>query len=643
MTLRLNPVLIFLIGLLAGITKESIAQICNGSLGDPVVQIDFGRGNDPFGPSLENKTNYKYARTEAPYDGEYSIVKRLGSPNAGGAWFYTQNHTPNDPNGYFMLINASFDPGIFYETDVPTDLCPNTTYEFACWVTNLLKFPGIRPNLTFQVLTMDGLVLHTLSTGDIPETNTPTWTQYGSLFSTPAGVTRVKIKIINNAPGGTGNDLAIDDITFRPCGTKITTTIDNVPNQITKTVCEKENDTFSITSNVEGTNTLQYLWQTRNGANWTDLSNETNSQIQINTSSLSPGIHEYRVMVAEPNNFNSVACRTASSPITVIVKANPEIFLPTNYQICVGQNLQLDLTGTNGTYEWTGPNNFSSTLKAPIINTLTSNHSGIYRVIVNANGCTSSTQTEVNVIPIPIATVTQPERFICNGSATLLEASGGTSYKWTPVAGLSDPNISNPIASPGSSTNYEVTVSNGTCMGKAQVQVNVYNKTAANAGTNKSIMEGASTTLNGQVSGDNLDYFWTPADYIDDPRKLNPVASPLETTTYTLNVTSLNNCPGASSSVIVKVFKKVIVPNTFTPNGDGINDVWHIEALQAYPNAELKVMNRFGEEVFSAKSNFQSWDGLYKGKILPVGTYYYWIDLHEQGQKAIVGPVTILR
>lgn len=624
------------------VTEKTAAQLCNGSLGDPVVLIDFGRGTDFFGPPLGNKTTYNYIASTGPNDGSYTIEKTAGSAGQG-AWFYTENHTPNDPDGYLMMINASFNPGIFYETDVPTDLCPNTTYEFACWVNNLLKFPGIKPNLTFQVLAMDGTLLKAFSTGDIPESPQSTWKQYGFPFSTPAGVSRVKIRIINNAPGGGGNDLAIDDITFRACGTKISTAIDNMANQTEKTVCDNETTTFNITSSVQGSNTLQYLWQKKNATGWTDLTNETSPQITINPASLPAGIHEYRVLVAEPSNFGSPACRTASPPVTITVKASPQLRLPSNYQVCTGQNLQLELTGTDGTYLWTGPNNFSSTLKSPTISNAGPNDTGTYKVVVTANGCTNTAQTNVTVNALPVAAVTQPTAPICYGASILLEASGGSSYKWSPATGLSDPNIAKPIASPTSSTTYEVTVSNGICEDKTQVTVPVYKKTLANAGNNKVIMEGESTILDGTVSGDHLEYFWTPSKGLDDPKKLTPLATPLVTTTYTLNVASTNNCAGATSTMTVKVFEKVIVPNTFTPNGDGINDVWNIEALQAYPNAEVKVMNRFGEKVFSSKTNYQSWDGLYKGKILPVGTYFYWIDLHEASQKPLIGPVTILR
>ncbi len=629
-----------LLSLMAIVAKQAAAQLCNGSLGDPVVLIDFGRGTDTYGPSLGNKTTYDYVRSGTPSDGSYTIEHSVSS---GGAWFDIDNHTPNDPNGYLMMINASFNPGIFYETDVPTDLCPNTTYEFAVWVTNLLKFSGIKPNLTFQVLAMDGQPIATFPTGDIPETSQPTWKQYGYLFSTPVGVSRVKIRIINNAPGGVGNDLAIDDITFRPCGTKITTSIDNVANQTTKTICEGESGTFSINSSVEGTNTLRYLWQRKNGTDWLDLNAETNPQINIDPSVLAPGIYEYRVVVAEPGNFDSPACRTGSVPIILNVKPNPTINLAAMHNVCIGQNVQLDLSGTGDTYEWTGPNSFQSSTQSPTISNAGPNDSGVYTVVVTLNGCTSTAQTNLAVYPVPVARVTNANPFICYGEGVELQASGGTSYLWNPATGLSDPNISNPIASPTSTTTYEVRVSNGYCTDKTSVTVNVYKQTFANAGNNKVIMEGESTTLDGTVSGDNLYYFWTPSDHLDDPNKLSPIASPLVTTTYTLNVSSQNNCESANSSVTVKVFKKVIVPNTFTPNGDGINDLWNIEALQAYPNAEIKVMNRFGERVFSAKGNFQNWDGLYKGKNLPVGTYYYWIELHELGQKPLVGPVTILR
>jgi gliding motility-associated-like protein len=86
-----------------------------------------------------------------------------------------------------------------------------------------------------------------------------------------------------------------------------------------------------------------------------------------------------------------------------------------------------------------------------------------------------------------------------------------------------------------------------------------------------------------------------------------------------------------------------VIPNTFTPNGDGTNDVWNITALEAYPKASVHVYNRYGESVFRATANIKSWDGKYKGADVPVGTYYYVINPHAGGQKVVSGSLTVLR
>ncbi|AOM76120.1 gliding motility-associated C-terminal domain-containing protein [Pedobacter steynii] len=620
-------------------SNKAISQICQGSFGDPVVQIDFGRGSSFFGPSLGTNTNYTYMAFGSPPDGSYTIEK---SVNSGGAWHLLPDHTPNDPDGYLMMVNASYAPGIFYATDVTTDLCPNTTYEFAAWVSNLLKSPGIKPNLTFMVLTMDDQVLSSYSTGDIPESSQPAWKQYGFLFRTTGNVTRVKIKIINNAPGGVGNDLALDDITFRPCGPKITADIDN-SGLTEKTICENENTAVSISTQVAGSASLRYLWQRNSGTGWVDLNNETTRQLTIPPQSLPPGKYEYRMMAAEVNNFNSPACRTASPIVTLKVNPAPKPGLTSQQSVCIGNKINLNVDGIADTYLWTGPGNYRSNLKSPVIENASLAHAGTYQVtMVNSGTCSAVAQINVSVIPPPVAAVDAQSVSICEGASIALKASGGTTYKWTPSVGLSAANIPNPIASPTITTVYNVAVSNGACESTTYVIVNVHKKATTDAGNNRSIIEGQPITLEGKVSGDHITYFWTPSNYLDDPAKLNPVASPPEDITYTLNVWSEKGCPGSSSSVSIKVFKKLNIPNTITPNGDGINDVWNIGALEAYPDAEIKVLNRYGERVYSSTSAHKTWDGRYKGVNVPVGTYYYLINLHN-GQKILTGPITVLR
>jgi len=86
----------------------------------------------------------------------------------------------------------------------------------------------------------------------------------------------------------------------------------------------------------------------------------------------------------------------------------------------------------------------------------------------------------------------------------------------------------------------------------------------------------------------------------------------------------------------------VIIFNTFTPNGDGVNDTWDIPALAAYPDCTLNIFNRYGTLVYNSIGYAKAWDGNYNGKPLPVGTYYYVLDL-KNGKKPMSGPVTILR
>ncbi|RYY19624.1 MAG: gliding motility-associated C-terminal domain-containing protein, partial [Sphingobacteriaceae bacterium] len=85
-----------------------------------------------------------------------------------------------------------------------------------------------------------------------------------------------------------------------------------------------------------------------------------------------------------------------------------------------------------------------------------------------------------------------------------------------------------------------------------------------------------------------------------------------------------------------------VVPNTFTPNNDGINDVWNIKYLDSYPNVIVEVFNRYGERMYYSVGYTAPWDGRYKGAELPVGTYYYIIS-PGSGRDKIAGPITIIR
>ena len=625
--LKPNKIILILLLFLSGI--KLFGQECTGALGDPVVNFDFGRGSALFGPSLGGITNYKFV-AGTPSDGDYTISKNtFGMLNQTSGWHQITNHTPNDPDGYMMIVNASTNPGIFYQTNLPS-LCSGTTYEFAAWAINILNYSGKKPNLTFQIETKMGQILKTYITGDILDGPTPQWIKYSTTF-TVGTETDLVLKIINSGPGGVGNDLAFDDITFRACGPVITQKIDNSEN-VNANLCEGQSANYQLKANVSNDVYVnpRYQWQLNTGSGWNDIAGQTATTYSAIFNNATAGIYQYRLVAAEADNINSVICRVASPPVTITVTAYPIAKAENSGPVCIGETIQLNASGGTS-YSWKGPN-FSSTNKNPTISNTTKAMSGDYVVTVTTNGCTSTATTSVSVLDQLSVSTNITEATLCEGNSVALLASGGTAYKWTPIAGLSDPTIPNPIASPNENTVYRVEVSNGGCVDYADISISVIKKAVADAGKDVKILTGQSTKLNGKITGDYDYFYWTPSDYLDDPLSSSPTATPPTDITYTLTAVPKFGCSTGSDDVSIKVYPKIVISNTFSPNGDGINDIWEIPAAYAFPNPVVKIINRNGQLVYQSSGPFKPWDGRLNGKELPSAVYYYTIYFNSDFQ-----------
>ncbi len=630
------------------LAETSKAQLCTGSLGDPVVNITFGTGSNP-GPALSsNITNYSYVTNQCPSDGFYTIASSTAGC-FGNTWHtLTEDHTPGDVNGYMMLINASYSPGSFY-VDTVRDLCGGTTYEFSAWIISLLKSSacggvGNKPNITFRIESSSGTVIQSYSTGDIANLSFAQWNQYGFFFTLPAGGSDLVLRMINNAPGDCGNDLALDDITFRPCGPKVNAAFVNASGiGDTARYCISSQPSVTLTGSVQsGYNNPAYQWQqsTDSGTTWQDIAGETSSTYThvFNIA----GVFQYRMSAAEQGNIGIARCRVASNTLTIAVDTIPVPAAANTSPAC--DHSSVSLSAQNGqTYAWTGPNGFSSTLASPVLATATLANAGKYYVLVNSKGgCVKRDSTTVIINPLPAANA-GTDAVICENSSASLQASGGASYSWLPASGLSNTIIANPVATPAVTTNYVVTVvSVAGCKASDTVLITVLKKPVANAGPDKKIVNGQSVLLNGSASGDTASYFWSPPQFIDNTAILMPTVNPASDMTYTLHVLSGNGCGTATDDVFVRVLKKIAVPNAFSPNGDGINDVWNIEALDTYPESETMVFNRYGQVVFHTRGYGKPWDGNFGGKPLPSGTYYYTID-RKNDFPVLSGWVMIIR
>jgi gliding motility-associated-like protein len=164
------------------------------------------------------------------------------------------------------------------------------------------------------------------------------------------------------------------------------------------------------------------------------------------------------------------------------------------------------------------------------------------------------------------------------------------------------------------------------------------------AGPYVAIPKGASAVIGGNPTASTAtNYVWIPATGLNNPNIPNPTTSTTLTTTYTVIVTDANGCTNWDT-VTVYIYPEIDIPSGFSPNGDGKNDYWVIDNIHQFPDCEVEVYNRWGEQLFYSKGYSTPWDGKYKGQDVPVGTYYYIIRLNSKlYPKDYTGPLTVFR
>jgi gliding motility-associated-like protein len=162
-----------------------------------------------------------------------------------------------------------------------------------------------------------------------------------------------------------------------------------------------------------------------------------------------------------------------------------------------------------------------------------------------------------------------------------------------------------------------------------------------NAGGTRYVLRDRTITLTPTVSDENVQYLWTPSIGLSNTTIKNPILTGDVDRTYTLQVTDSRGCVTADQTFI-KASPVLVVPNTFTPNGDGFNDFWDVRGLIAYENAIVDVFNRYGQPLFHSVGYPKPWEGTYNGQPVPPGTYYYKINTNINGQ-VLSGYVVVMR
>ncbi|MES2370982.1 MAG: gliding motility-associated C-terminal domain-containing protein [Bacteroidota bacterium] len=190
---------------------------------------------------------------------------------------------------------------------------------------------------------------------------------------------------------------------------------------------------------------------------------------------------------------------------------------------------------------------------------------------------------------------------------------------------------------------YLVSTFNGDCKAVSDtVSYIIQPIPVVNAGNDLTIFENETIRLNPQITGaGNLKFLWTPNNNLSSDTARNPLLTGKNNQDYILHVTGAGSCV-SEDAISIKVLKPFIIPNIFTPNGDGIHDTWEIPEINNYPGSIVEVYTRTGQLIFRSVGYERPWDGTYNDKPAPVATYYYIVKANFRNQ-VFSGSVTIVR
>ena len=345
------------------------------------------------------------------------------------------------------------------------------------------------------------------------------------------------------------------------------------------------------------------------------------------------------------------SCTDATATRTVTVTPIPLAPTGTDVSRCGAGTVTLSATATTAgdALNWYSNASLTSSVGSGTSYTTASiSTTTPYYVTESSAGCASTAAivtATINQIPNP--PVTHDVNYCQNATAVALSATGAN-LMWYSPDGSSSSTAPVPSTVSGGSTTYYVTASSGTCeSSKSALVVNVDSITAYAGGPVIRVNEGVPFTIHGNAAatGNNtVSITWSPSMYLSNAHIQNPVITTSMDGVYTMNVSTSDGC-AASDNLQVMILKKVVIPNAFSPNGDGINDTWIIQYLEEYLSATVTIFNRYGQIVFQSPAGAypnKPWDGTYKGTVVPVGTYYYIIKLSDNSQP-LSGSISVIK
>lgn len=420
----------------------------------------------------------------------------------------------------------------------------------------------------------------------------------------------------------------------------------------TPSVCLGSAVTFTDGSSISSGSISQWQW---NFGNSTTANYANGNPFTVNYAAAD-------TFIAKLVTMSALGCTSDTASRTIIVHPIPVANFSTSASVCMPGGAvvftnQSTLTGNNNsmTYVWNfGDASAPNTNTSPSHVYATSNNYTITLTATSVAGdCSHQVSKPFNAFfEKPVAAFAADPDTLCQGKPTVFDdlstdpaGSAITSWSWNFADGSAPATVQSPVKTYTLPGNYVVTlrVTNaaGCISDIANGRVVVYLQPVVDAGPSFTVPQGTLVTFNPVVNDPSLNFVWSPATGLSSATVLKPSLTATFDQTYTLRATGQGGCT-ASDFLIVKVLKGVDIPNAFSPNGDGTNDRWEIGNLADYTDCEVQVFNRYGQRIYQSRGYTKPWDGMVNGTPMPVGVYYYVIDL-KNGLQKLNGSVTIVR
>jgi len=356
----------------------------------------------------------------------------------------------------------------------------------------------------------------------------------------------------------------------------------------------------------------------------------------VNGSSASPSVFpstttQYNVAITTPEG-----CPAADSILVSVIDI-PQPVLSDDDSICKGSSIQLIASGADS-YSWTPVQDINTSTGTNVVASPTTTTTYF---VDFTNRCATLRDSVIIFVIQPVA-VASPNDTICFNETAEIWAQGGVSYLWSPSISVNSPNNDTTVVEPDSPTTYQVIVTDANgCRDTAFTTIEFSPIPTIDAGENQLINFGEVANLFATSSAGR--FFWTFHTSLADTTSKTTTVQPSNTTNYIANLIDQYGCL-VSDTVVISLDGSLYVPNSFSPNGDGKNDVFQISG-EDITEFKLYIFNRWGEEIFHSNRLDNAWDGTHKGKLSPIDSYVWKIIYSDANtaRKEIFGHVNLIK